>query len=77
MSARTFLVSPRFWVETAERAVKSAAQGAILAVGADQLDVLALDWRVFLGFAGGAALLSALTSIASGPAGGDTPSLVD
>lgn len=77
MSARTFLASPRFWVETAERAVKSAAQGAILAVGADQLDVLALDWRVFAGSAAGGALLSVLTSLVSGTTGGDTPSLVD
>lgn len=73
----SFLTSRLFWVESLERAVKSAAQGALLAVGADQLDVLALDWSVLAGFAGGAFLLSALTSLASGTIGDDSPSLVD
>ncbi len=73
----SFLTSGLFWVESLERAVKSAAQGALLAVGADQLDVLSLDWSVLAGFAGGAALLSVLTSLASGTVGGDSPSLLD
>ncbi|RYE42597.1 MAG: hypothetical protein EOP24_32175 [Hyphomicrobiales bacterium] len=74
----SFLTSGLFWVETLERAVKSGAQGALLAVGADQFNVLSLDWSVAAGFAGGAALLSALTSIASGGiTDSDSPSLVD
>jgi len=72
-----FITNKRFWTETTERAVKSAAQGGILALGADQVDVLTLDWSVFGGFAAGAALLSLLTSLASGGFGDDTPSLVD
>lgn len=48
-----------------ERAVKSAAQAALLVIGADQVDVLALDWANVAGFAAGAAVLSALTSVAS------------
>lgn len=73
-----FLNSKHFWAQLTERAVKSAAQGGILAVGADQVNVLHLDWSVFGGFAAGAALLSVLTSLASGGFGGDdSPSLVD
>lgn len=73
----SFLTDRLFWVESLERAVKSAAQGALLAVGADQFNVLSLDLSVLGGFAGGAALLSVLTSLASGTVGGDSPSLVD
>lgn len=73
----SFLTSRLFWVESLERAVKSAAQGALLAVGADQLNVLSLDASVVGGFAGGAALLSLLTSLASGGIGSDdSPSAV-
>lgn len=73
-----FIASKRFWAQLTERAVKSAAQGGILALGADQVNVLDLDWSVFAGFAAGAALLSALTSLASGGFGNDdSPSLVE
>lgn len=67
-----------FWKGTTERAVKSAAQSALLAVGADQANVLSLDWKNLLGFAAGGALLSGLTSLLSfkiGPEG--SPSVVD
>lgn len=66
-----------FWVETSERAIKSAGQAALLFVGADQFNVLAFDWATLGGFALGGAVLSILTSVASAPiAGGDTPSVV-
>lgn len=67
----------KFWRETTERAVKSAAQGGLLAIGADKLDVLSLDVRAFVGFAAGGALLSVCTSLLSfklGPS--DSPSAV-
>lgn len=54
-----------FWRAATERAVKSAAQGAILAFGAGQANVLELDWATLGGFAGGALVLSLLTSIGS------------
>lgn len=54
-----------FWRAALERAVKSAAQGAILAFGAGQANVLELDWLTLGGIAGGAFLLSLLTSIGS------------
>lgn len=64
-----------FWTEASERAVKSAAQAAILVVGADQVNVLQLDWPNVVGFAAGGAVLSLLTSVASASKDG-SPSLV-
>lgn len=61
-----------FVADVLERAVKTAAQSALLVIGADQVNVLVLDWSNVAGFAGGGALLSVLTSLASlavGPAG--------
>ena len=54
-----------FWRDAVERAIKTAAQSAILVFGADQLDVFAADWGDAFGFAAGGAVLSLLTSIAS------------
>lgn len=58
-----------------ERAVKSAAQSALLAFGADKIDVLHADWQTVLGFAGGGFVLSVLTSLASSGIGNAGPSL--
>ena len=77
------LFSQQFWKGLAERAVKSAAQGAGLYLGALMLSAGALDlslveWQPLAGFAAGGALLSVVTSLGSikvGPAG--SPSLVD
>ena len=55
----------RFWTAALERAVKSAAQAAILVLGADQLNVLAVAWPEVGGFALGGFVLSILTSVAS------------
>lgn len=55
----------RFWTAAVERAVKSAAQAAILVLGADQLNVLTVDWPEVAGFAAGGFVLSVLTSVAS------------
>ena len=54
-----------FWRATVERAVKTSAQSAVLAIGADQLNVLELDFVTVGGFAGGGALLSVLSTLAS------------
>lgn len=69
----------RFWRESFERAVKTAAQSAILVIGADQLDTLSADWANVASFALGGFVLSLLTSIASKRLGADdgSPSLVD
>jgi hypothetical protein len=72
------IFSRAFWRASAERAVKSAAQGAILAFGAGQANVLDLDWSTCGGFAGGAFVLSLLTSIGSDAlTGGSGPSLTN
>lgn len=68
-----------FWKQVAERAIKSAAQALIgLWVGDTVFDVWQADPRKAVGVALGAALLSVLTSLVSGPVGEPgTPSLVD
>ena len=66
-----------FWIDTAERAVKSTAQAALLCLGAGQVDALTADWQTVVGFALGGGVLSVLTSLASlkiGPE--DSPSVV-
>ena len=71
-------LSRRFWRETAERSMKTAAQSALLVVGADQINAFAAGWADVAGFAVGGAVLSVLTSVASKRLGDDdsTPSLV-
>ncbi|ORV20190.1 hypothetical protein AWB98_29480 [Mycolicibacterium conceptionense] len=54
-----------FWKDTAERALKSFAQGVILTLGGGAVNVLTIDWLTLAGAGGGAALLSVLTSIVS------------
>lgn len=61
----TTLFSITFWRDAAERAGKTAAQSAILALGGGAANVLTLDWLTLGGAAAGGALLSLLTSIAS------------
>ena len=66
-----------FWLKALERAVKTAAQAALLAAGSDLVDVTTLDWQQVGFFAIGGAVLSVLTSLASTPFGpGDDPSTV-
>lgn len=66
-----------FWKKATERAAKSAAQAAVLVIGADQVNAFAADWADVAGFALGGAVLSVLTSIiTSGVGPGDDPSAV-
>jgi hypothetical protein len=68
----------RFWKATAERAVKSAAQGFVLLVGADVVfNALQFDWENALGVVLGAGALSVATSLASSAITGDGPSLTN
>lgn len=64
-----------FWEAAAERAAKTAAQSAILVIGAEQLNAISANWADVGGFALGGAVLSLLTSVASLGAGGVGPSL--
>ena len=70
-----------FWDQALERAVKTAAQTALTVwvVGDQALNVLTMDWELGFGVAGGGALVSVLTSLASGAVasgGKGNPSLV-
>lgn len=68
----------RFWVASAERAVKTFAQALVALIGTGAVNIISLDWTQMLGVAATAAVVSVLTSVASanfGPNPG--PSLVD
>ena len=56
---------PPFIADSAERAVKSFAQGVLATFGAGALDVLHADWGNALSLGTGAAVLSVLTSLLS------------
>jgi hypothetical protein len=58
-----------FWKQAAERAVKSAAQGLIGMWTLDGFNVLNADFSLAAGVAGGAAVLSLLTSIVTAGVG--------
>lgn len=64
-----------FWKATAERAVSTAAQSALLAIGADQVNALTLDWPTLGGFAAGGAVLSLLKSLGVNALTGTGPSV--
>lgn len=57
-----------------ERAVKTAAQSALLVFGADQVNAMHASWADVGGFAAGGFVLSVLTSLATSGFGGDGPS---
>ncbi|MFD8937337.1 holin [Streptomyces sp. NPDC059578] len=61
-----------FWRATGERAVRTAAQAAVAAIGTDALGVLDVDWPQAASVGGLAAVLAVLTAVAAsgvGPAG--------
>jgi hypothetical protein len=65
------MMTKRFVTEALERAVKTAAQSALLLLGADQISAFDVDYGQMAGFALGGFILSLLTSIASKPLGPD------
>jgi hypothetical protein len=66
-----------FWKQSAERAVKSAAQSLLGLWALDGFNVLHADFPLAAGVAGGAAVLSVLTSIVtSGVGEKESPSAV-
>jgi len=65
----TTMFTVKFVRDAAERALSTAAQSAILVLGADQLDAINADWRTVGGFALGGAVLSLLKAIAAAKVG--------
>lgn len=55
-----------FWRATAERAISTGAQSALLIIGADQFNVVAVDWLTIAGFAAGGAALTVIKALAFG-----------
>lgn len=66
-----------FWKATAERAISTAAQSALLVLGADAIDVISVSWLDVAGFAGGGAVLAILKSLAANAVTGTGPSFTD
>lgn len=66
-----------FWADTAERAVKTAAQTAVALLTVDGVNLIQMDWRGFLAAVGLATLLSVLTSISSAGSGNSASLVVD
>lgn len=54
-----------YYTDLVDRAVKSAAQAAVLSVGVESAaaDALAFDWKLMAGMAAGGAVLSLLTNL--------------
>lgn len=68
----------QFWRETAERAIKSAAQAVVGIWTLDGFNIVNADFGLAAGVAGGAAALSVLTSIlTSGVGEANSPSAVE
>lgn len=75
--ASTSLVTPTFWLATAERAVRTFAQTFLAALGLDAADLLALPWGRGLALGGIAAVLSVATSLVTVGAGSDGPGITE
>ena len=75
---KSVLFSKMFLVDALERAVKTAAQAAMLVIGQDVtgFDIFSANFGNALGFALGGFLLSFLTSVISAPVAGVSPASV-
>lgn len=71
-------MTKRYLREIGERAAKTFAQALLAAFGVGATtDIVSMPWLSALSIAGGAAVLSVISSVASAPWGAeDTPSLV-
>jgi hypothetical protein len=59
------MLTTAFWLSTAERAVRTAAQTLVAALGLDTAGILHADWGDGLSLAAGAAVLTVLTALAT------------
>lgn len=65
------MFSDKWWKSTLDRAVKTAAQTLIAALGTDTIGWLTLNWAQIGVFVAVSTLLSVATSIVSTPFGAD------
>jgi hypothetical protein len=64
------MFTKQYWLDVFERAIKTAAQTAVVAIGAAAgFDLFTADWRTVGGAAAGGFVLSVLTSLGSAPFG--------
>jgi hypothetical protein len=61
----SLIFTREFGLAALERGVKTAAQSALLVLGADQINALEAAWTTVGGFALGGFVLSVLTSVAT------------
>jgi phage-related minor tail protein len=53
----------KYYTDMVDRATRTAAQVAVLMIGADTVNVVDVDWLQIAGFAAGGAVLSVLTTL--------------
>lgn len=63
------MLSKSFWIDAAERAVKTTAQTAVAMLGTGLVGIIDVDWQNVASVSAVAAVVSLLTSIASNPVG--------
>ena len=68
------MLKKKFWLAALERAVKTFAQAAVAIITAGDTGLLDVDWVQVASVSGLAAVVSVLTSVASGTSNGE-PSL--
>ncbi|WP_448317450.1 holin [Streptomyces sp. CO7] len=71
------LTTKAFWKATAERAVRTFAQGTLGAISADGIGILDVDWGEAFGIGGLAAVLAVLTAIAASGSGTEGPGITE
>lgn len=71
-----YVTNRQFWIDTAERALKTAAQTAAALIGTSAVHIIDLDWAQIGGVVATAVVLSVLTSLASDKVGAPGASAV-
>jgi len=71
--------SKKFWRDATERALSTAAQSALLVLGAGAMpgDVINADWKNIAGFAAGGAGLALLKAVAASNVGTSNSASLD
>lgn len=77
MSRTRPYLTAAFWIDCAERAVKTVAQTAVALIGAEAVSILSINWTETAAVSAAAGVVSVLTSIGSAQIGAGSPSLVE